>query len=217
YKLSGGEMVDSELGMIPKGWEVKCISEVCYFNKSSYTNKDSWEYINYLDTANITTNEINEIQRIDCSVDKIPSRAKRKVEKDSLVYSTVRPNQLHYGMIKKPVENMLVSTGFVVLDSKSTFLKNDLIYYWLIQEDNTEKLQAIAETTTSTYPSIKATDIKNMKIVLPTKELLLELSSKFGQINSYINSLQEESSTLKGIRETSLPKLMSGELRVTDL
>ncbi|MEG0086963.1 MAG: hypothetical protein RR817_10875, partial [Niameybacter sp.] len=63
----------------------------------------------------------------------------------------------------------------------------------------------------------KATDIKNMKIVLPTKELLLELSSKFGQINSYINSLQEESSTLKGIRETLLPKLMSGELRVTDL
>ena len=56
-----------------------------------------------------------------------------------------------------------------------------------------------------------------MKIVLPTKELLMELSNKFWDINNYINALQEECSILKDIRDILLPKLMSGEIRVANI
>jgi hypothetical protein len=34
---------------------------------------------------------------------------------EDIIYSSVRPNQLHYGFIKNPVENLVVSTGFVVI------------------------------------------------------------------------------------------------------
>ncbi len=101
-----------------------------------------------MDTTNITSNKIDNLQKIDCENEKVPSRAKRKVKRDSIVYSTVSPNQLHYGIIKKPIENMIVSTGFVVLDCKIDFIKNDIIYYWLIQDKNTELLQSIGETST---------------------------------------------------------------------
>lgn len=160
YKSSGGEMIESELGMIPKGWEVVTLEDICNFNTFSYSNKDNWNYINYLDTSNITKNKIDNIQRIDCINEKIPSRAKRKIKKNSIVYSTVRPNQLHYGIIKNPVGNMIVSTGFTTIDSKYDYLKNDFIYYWLTQSENTENLQSIGETSTTTFPAIKPTDIK---------------------------------------------------------
>lgn len=214
YKSSGGEMDESELGMIPKGWRIYSIEEVCDLNKSNYSIKEKWEYINYLDTANITNNKIDNIQKIDCENEKVPSRAKRKVKRDSIVYSTVRPNQLHYGIIKNPIENMIVSTGFVVLDGKIDFIKNDIIYYWLIQDNNTELLQSIGETSTSTYPSIKPSDIGTMKLALPPKEIIKNLEEKFDKINVLIDELKREEKQLIELRDSLLPKLMSGEIRV---
>lgn len=169
YKSSGGEMVESELGEIPKNWTVITIKDVCDANKGSLSKKDNWSYINYLDTSNITNNSIENIQFIDATKDKIPSRAKRKIQPNDIVYSTVRPNQYHYGIIKEPTENMIASTGFTVLRSKGVY-PNDLIYLWLTQKEVTDKLQAIAEQSTSAYPSIKADDILSMKILLPQKK-----------------------------------------------
>lgn len=214
YKSSGGEMVESELGMIPKGWKVYSIADVCDINSSNYSAKEQWSYINYLDTANITKNKIDTIQNIDCKNAKVPSRAKRKVKEDSIVYSTVRPNQLHYGIIKKTVPNMIVSTGFVVLDSKLNYIKNDIIYYWLIQDKNTELLQSIGETSTSTYPSIKPSDIGNMKLVLPPEKFIENLANKFDEINKLIEELKVEEKQLIYMRDLLLPKLMSGEIYV---
>lgn len=217
YKSSGGEMVESELGMIPKGWRIYSIDELCDLNKSNYSIKEEWEYINYLDTANITNNKIDNIQKIDCENEKVPSRAKRKVKRDSIVYSTVRPNQLHYGIIKNPIENMIVSTGFVVLDSKIDFIKNDIIYYWLIQDNNTELLQSIGETSTSTYPSIKPSDIGILKLSLPPKEIIKNLEDKFDKVNVLIDQLKREEKQLIELRDSLLPKLMSGEVRLEDI
>lgn len=93
--------------------------KVCDFiktNKFNYSPKDKWEYIYYLDTGNITENHIEKIVKLDPLVDKIPSRAKRKVKKGNIIYSTVRPNQKHYGYIDKEYDNLLVSTGFIVID-----------------------------------------------------------------------------------------------------
>ena len=212
YKSSDGEMVESELGMIPKGWKVVTSEDICNFNKYSYSKKDNWNYINYLDTSNITKNKIDNIQKIDCINEKIPSRAKRKVSENSIVYSTVRPNQLHYGIIKKPVENMIVSTGFATIDSKYDYIKNDFIYYWLTQSQNTDKLQAIGETSTTTFPAIKATDIKKMKLVISDENMLREISNKLDKINLYLNDLREEEILLKELRDSLLSKIMNGHI-----
>ncbi len=40
YKSSGREMVESELGMIPKGWQIYSVDELCDLNKSNYSIKE---------------------------------------------------------------------------------------------------------------------------------------------------------------------------------
>ncbi|MEK4745085.1 MULTISPECIES: restriction endonuclease subunit S [unclassified Bacillus (in: firmicutes)] len=215
YKSSGGEMVESELGEIPKNWTVITIKDVCDANKGSLSKKDNWSYINYLDTSNITNNSIENIQFIDATKDKIPSRAKRKIQPNDIVYSTVRPNQYHYGIIKEPTENMIASTGFTVLRSKGVY-PNDLIYLWLTQKEVTDKLQAIAEQSTSAYPSIKADDILSMKILLPQKKELAVLAEIIEVQNKVIWNKQQENKKLSELRDTLLPKLLSGEIKIPD-
>ena len=146
------------------------IGDFCKTNLHTYSEKEKWSEIHYLDTGNITRGKVDEIQILVPGKDTIPSRARRKVQIDDIVYSTVRPNQRHYGIIKNFDPNMLVSTGFVVITVDQQIADPDFIYYFLTQDDITETLQAIGEQSTSAYPSIKPVDIENLEIELPSLE-----------------------------------------------
>ncbi|MEG0034738.1 MAG: restriction endonuclease subunit S [Bacilli bacterium] len=177
-------------------WENIRIGDITKTNLSVYSIKENWDYVNYLDTGNITMNRITEIQKIMLKDDKLPSRARRKVNMNNIIYSTVRPNQLHYGIIKKQPVNFLVSTGFTVVDVDEKKANPNFIYYFLSHPDTTAYLQAIGEQSTSAYPSIKPSDIENMKIMLPEKVvqdkivgILLSLDEKIDLNNKINNNL----------------------------
>ena len=101
-------------------WKEYKLGDICKSNINSYSEKDNWSFVNYLDTGNITENKISDIQFIDLSSESLPSRARRKVQLNDIIYSTVRPNQKHFGIIKNQPENFLVSTGFAVLHINKT-------------------------------------------------------------------------------------------------
>lgn len=148
-------------------WEKIRLGDVCRTNTDTYSPKEKWDFVNYLDTGNIINNTIDSIQFIELKNMKLPSRAKRKVKTDSIIYSTVRPNQRHFGIIKSQPENFLVSTGFVVIDVDTNVLNADFLYYLLTQNTLVDAFQAIAEQSTSAYPAIKPSDIENLEIKIP--------------------------------------------------
>lgn len=174
------------------------ISDICDINSSNISSKDNYEFINYLDTSNLTEGVIDTLQKLVVGEDKIPSRAKRKVKKNDVLISTVRPNQKHYGILRKLKENLIVSTGFVVLSAKEDIVDAEYLYRYLTQDSITNYLQAIGETSTSAYPSIKPSDIGSLEIELPQLEeqkaiakVLLDLDKKI-EINNKINKKLEE-------------------------
>ena len=148
-------------------WRKIRLGDFCVTNADSYSLREEWGFVNYLDTGNITNNTIDSIQYIDIKNEKLPSRARRKVKRNSIIYSTVRPNQRHFGIIKSQPENFLVSTGFAVIDVNTNVLDADFLYYLLTQDALVEALHAIAEQSTSAYPSIKPSDLENLEIEIP--------------------------------------------------
>ena len=163
-------------------WKKCKIRDIVEVNAAQYTSKDNWEKALYLDTGNITENKIDEMQEFDCS--SLPSRARRKVKHGDIIFSTVRPNQKHYGYITNPVPNLLVSTGFAVISVNQELANSKFIYYWLSQDEIVEYLHNIAEQSVSAYPSIKASDICNLEIKLPP----LEYQSKVASILSTLEN-----------------------------
>ena len=154
-------------GDMMKTWRRIRLGDFCITNANSYSSREVWKFVNYLDTSNITDNKIDSIQYIDVEKEELPSRARRKVQKDSIIYSTVRPNQRHFGIIKNQPDNFLVSTDFAVIDVNTDVLDADFLYYQLTQPTLVEALHAIAEQSTSAYPSIKPSDIENLEIEIP--------------------------------------------------
>lgn len=152
---------------IGREWAWTKIGRICKTNVSSYSPSERWPFVNYLETKGISEGRISEIQHLLLPKQSLPCRARRKVSKNDIVYSTVRPNQRHYGIIKEPLPNMLVSTGFSVLTVDPAQCDAAFLYYWLSQNHIVETLQALAEQSVSTFPTIRDADLEALEILLP--------------------------------------------------
>lgn len=181
------------------------ISEFCLLNGTSLKKNEGKEGYLYLDTANITNGVIDSFQKYGF-YEELPSRARRKVSNNSIVYSTVRPNQQHFGIITEPPDNLIVSTGFCVIDVDEKIADPRYVYYYLSQSSITKKLHAIAEQATTAYPSIKAKDLGDLEIDLPdldrqheVAQILTSLDKKI-LLNSAINdNLQQQAQLIYNI------------------
>lgn len=192
-------------------YEFSLLSEVAAINPDTYSPKDAWEFVNYLDTSSITDGVISEVQHIKPSTEKLPSRARRIVAANDVVFSTVRPNQRHFGIITDPLDNMLASTGFAVVRSNHPSVSNELLYLCLTEDSFIEKMQQLAEQSTSTFPSIKPSDLGCCEIPCPISQ---GLTKTLKAIFASISNNQKQNRALSEFRDTLLPKLMSGEINI---
>jgi type I restriction enzyme S subunit len=149
-----------------EGWESVRVSDFVKTNISSIDKDFNLKTIRYLDTGSLTEGKIDYFQIFDSA--DAPSRARRIVKHNDILISTVRPNQKHYGIIKHPDEDIIVSTGFCVITCDK--INPHFIYMLLTTEEMTEYLHSIAEGSTSTYPSLKPSDIEDIEFQLPSGE-----------------------------------------------
>lgn len=143
------------------------------------------------------------------TVDVIPSRAKRKVSDGDIVYSTVRPNLRHYALIQNPPCNLIASTGFAVLSNKGLGVSNELIFMWLTKDSVLEYLQAIAENSVSTYPSLNISDLLNVEIIVPDDSILRKANRFLKTIFSVVDDNNNQVTSLLNLQSILLPKLLS--------
>ena len=173
-------------GNTPQNWKPTRLGDVCKTNRQTYSLSESWAFVNYLDTGNITENRIDEIQHLVIGQDTLPSRARRKVDIGDIIYSTVRPNQRHYGIMKDVLPNMLVSTGFTVITADKMVADSDFLYYYLTQNDIVDTLHAIGEQSVSAYPSIKPSDIEGLELMLPPLTEQIEIGRILSALDAKI-------------------------------
>jgi type I restriction enzyme S subunit len=191
-------------------WEELSVSDVATLNASTVSREYEHQQISYLDTSSVTEGQFGDVQLI--ALEEAPSRAKRLVKHNDVLISTVRPNQRHFGMVKKPIDNFVASTGFCVLTA--TGVDPHFLYLLLTGEDMTEFLHSIAEGSTSTYPSLKPSDLGAVTFLQPPKTRHDEFAKIAAENWDKITANALQIRTLEKLRETLLPKLMSGEVKV---
>lgn len=199
YKSSGGEMVESELGMIPKGWEISELGKII---------------------------ELFDFKRIPLS--------KNEREKREKIYP-------YYGAaaLMDYVDNYIFDGIYILMGEDGTVVNDDgypiLQYVWgkfwvnnhahvikgkcnipdefiyiLLRNTNVKTI-----VTGAVQPKINQQNLKSLKIVLPSdKKMLVEYENIVKRIFEQIRVLADENEKLISIRDTLLPKLMSGEIRV---
>ncbi len=181
-------------------WKECKLGDIISSNNKSIDKNYEFENIQYLDTGSITNNKIDGFQEF--KISEAPSRAKRLVKHQDIVYSTVRPIQRHFGFIENPMENLVVSTGFSVIETKQKLAYPKFIYYFLLSNETVEILDVIAEASTSAYPSLKPSDIENLDISLPPLEEQKAIAEVLSSLDDKIDLLHHQNHTLEELAQT---------------
>ena len=193
-----------------KNWETIRICDVADINSRSISKNFLFSEIEYLDTGSITDGIIAGFQTYQLT--DAPSRAQRIVKDNDIVYSLVRPIQRHYGLLNGMKPNTIVSTGFCVISCQD--FSPHFLYILLTTSENIEYFDMIAEGATSTYPSLKPSDIANFEFQNPPKEKLAKFSKLASDYWNKINSNTNQIQILTQLLDTLLPKLIAGEVKV---
>lgn len=195
-----------------EAWEEVKVGDFVKTNIKSINKEYQYSNIKYLDTGSLTNGKIESLQELE--INNAPSRARRLVKHNDILISTVRPNHRHFGIVKKPLDNLVVSTGFCVISCDE--IDPHFIYVLLTTNDMTEYLHSIAEGSTSTYPSLKPSDIEAISFLMPPVDKLNQFA-EFALDNwNKIDYNQTQIQTLEKLRDTLLPKLMSGAAKVVE-
>lgn len=169
---------------------------------SRQINKDfSFKNIRYIDIASVTKGSIDNIQ--DLQTSKAPSRAKRLVKKNDILYSTVRPNLEHYTFIKNDLPNNTVaSTGFAVITPNQDLVNPYYLYCLITQSQFTQYLSQVAEQAVSTYPTVSPNVIADLELSLPPLSEQKRIANILSSFDNKIEQLKKENNILEDIAQS---------------
>lgn len=211
YRSSGGEFEESELGLIPKGWEVFSLGEICKIstktiNPSSYPDTTFEHYsIPAFDDGRIPVFE---------SGSEIKSN-KYIVSKRSILVSKLNPETKRIWNPYCLTERSICSTEFI----NYVPLNPELRAYCYSILNSEQFTQYLASNTTGSTNSRQRANPKtslNYKLLYGGNEITQKFNEIVSDIYEKISENILQSRNLSSIRDALLPKLMSGEIRVLD-
>lgn len=216
YKSSGGEMVESELGMIPKGWQYKELRELCNITSSKriFMNEYVKEGIPFYRGKEIIEKSKGSLisTELYISIDKyneIKDKFSVPVKGDILLTSV--------GTLGIPYK--VDYEKFYFKDGNLTWFKDyiqneysNYIYLWLLSNEGQSSLESI--TIGSTQKALTIASLKKLKLMIPNDLLLKKFESVISKVidKIYLNNTEKEN--LIKIRDNLLSKLMSGRIKV---
>lgn len=208
--LFPSEFENTELGVIPKGWEITPVSKISKLNSESWSHKNFPSVLNYIDLTSVKEGNITEISEY--TYETAPSRARRILKRHDTIIGTVRPGNKSYAYINK--EGLTGSTGFAVISPLKKHYRA-FIYLYLTQENVIAHFAHIADG--GAYPAIRPEIVTSLKLCMPTEDLLTAFQDKIAVLFDKISQNKEEQRILVKIRDMLLPKLISGEIEVSNL
>lgn len=192
---------------LPEGWERKTLGEVSDINRALLTRSFDGE-IEYIDISSVSPNSIDSTTTH--SLNEAPSRARRIVAHGDIIWSCVRPNRRSYSTIWNPPDNLIASTGFVVITPSS------LPTSYLLQATTTDDFVGYLSNHArgAAYPAVLAGDFERALIVVPNSNIVMDFDIIAQPLIAQMHGLRYQNQKLRAARDLLLPKLMSGELAV---
>lgn len=198
--------------VIPYGWLFTTIDDVCGINTKTLSKSDPLTSLEYVEISEVSLGNISSISKYERGEE--PSRARRKLSHGDTVLSTVRPDRGSYFLSLDPPSNRVASTGFAVISPAK--VPWSYIYVALTQPEIFYHLGQMADG--GAYPAVRPEVIGSIKIILPeNKTLLTEFHNICAPLLEKAEANRIQSRSLAALRDTLLPKLLSGALSVENL
>ena len=211
YKSSGGEMVESELGMIPKGWGVDSLSNLVkevITGKTPSTKKsenygDKYPFVTIPDMHNKVF--VTKTERY-LSEDGHKLQEKKLIPKNSIMVSCIAT----VGLVSISSEAVHTNQQINSIIPNSI---EEVFYFYEYLKLMEDRLKGIGSAGSATL-NVNKGEFEKIKYIYPDSRIINKYNNTVKNIYEKIKLNEIENNRLVQLRDILLPKLMSGEIRV---
>lgn len=204
-----GKFVESELGLIPEGWRVGTLGDIAELRKPSIKPQDNILYTHYSIPA------FDDSKKPSIDEGSTIKSNKFGINDGAVLLSKLNPSTKRIWYTGNVPENSVSSTEFLPFYSKNKQF-TPFIYCYLNYDKNYREIANGAKGTTNSHQRIDANSILTRGLVYSEEEIkkFCDCCQNFMEL---ILEANQESYRLATLRDTLLPKLMSGEIKVDDV
>ena len=204
----GVEMVESELGLIPQGWEVGKLGDLAESVRRNIKPSDINQETPYLGLEHLPRKSI-ALSNWD-SVDSINS-AKLAFKKGEILFGKIRPYFHKVGVA--PLEGICSSDTIVIRPKRNECFAMTLSY---VSSEHFVEYATITSQGTK-MPRADWKVLAKYPVVIPPDQITQRFSSFVRDVVEKIQNLIFQNRNLRQTRDLLLPKLISGEIDVSEL
>jgi type I restriction enzyme S subunit len=224
YRFPGHDvvaLVDSELGQIPDGWKVGVIGDVLEVLEAGSRPKGGIDP-SERGVPSVGAENVLGLGRYEFEREKFISslffeqmRRGRVVSGDVVLYK----DGAYIGRVSLfrdgfPHDECAVNEHVFILRTNRQ-LSQSFMYFWLAEPGNQDRVKSL--NANSAQPGINQEKLKSLAIVLPPSELVQRFTERIEPMLALLFNLARSLRVLKGARDLLLPRLISGDLDVSDL
>ena len=208
-----GKFVDSELGMIPEGWKVGRLDEIADVVGGSTPSKAKPEYYTQKGIAWLTPKDLSNHPAvytsrgvIEITEEGYNSTSTKLMPKGTILFTSRAP----IGYISIAQNDICTNQGFKSLVPK----KAGTCFLYCFLKYVTPEIEN--KSTGSTFKEASGSLMKSLQVIMPEQKVFEDFEEIVCPLFARIESLEKENSRLSLLRDTLLPRLMSGELEVPE-
>lgn len=202
-----GKFVDSELGMIPEGWKVGTLGDITKNKSAKVKERNDVKVLSPVTTGELVLSEEYFTKQVFSS-----SIAKYKiVNKGDFAYNPARVNIGSLGRNEFDFDGCVspVYVVFSVLDGYEN-------YFDLFRKTDFFKDSVASLAIGGVRQSLSYDDLSLIETIIPSKNIVEKFNNLYNQMKKTIKANKLENSRLSLLRDTLLPRLMSGELEIPE-
>lgn len=204
--FKNGKFVESELGMIPEGWRVGTLSEVADLVKTSIKPQGNTLYSHYSIPA------FDNNQTPSCDSGESIKSSKFAIQDSVIMLSKLNPEHKRIWFIQNVGSNAVCSTEFLPFYAKDRG-QSVFVYCYLNCPQNYREIANGAKGTTNSHQRLDANAVLTRKLAYKN-DVVTRFSKLVGDFMKQKDIALQENLRLATLRDTLLPKLMSGEIKI---
>ncbi|MBS9806327.1 restriction endonuclease subunit S [Bacillus toyonensis] len=175
-------------------WEIKELNRVSEINPKSPNLNDEFYYIDLESVKNGVLSKVKVVSKEDA-----PSRAQRVVQKDDILYQTVRPYQKNnYYVLENNSTQTVASTGYAQIRVKKGL--NSIYLYQYLQTSEFTNL-VLKSCTGTSYPAINSNDLGSLTIKIPSLKEQIKIADCLSKLDEKIQLEQQKLEDLRQQRK----------------
>ena len=198
-----------------KNWLSECTDEVTIGELS--LNVTNYEKTNAEKVVLINSSDVTEgyFDHHNYSPNKnLKGHFKKRFQKGDILYSQVRPRNRHWAYCNFEANDYLASTQLMVIRNNPSLITSILLYQYIISDNVWKEFTLKTETRSGTFPQGNYEDLSQIRV--PYNSDVEGISNQLDTLYAKMFMLEKENSRLSLLRDTLLPRLMSGELEIPE-